>query len=268
MLDEFGKKFKLYGIAGGNTGMQMGGWFRKEIKTVDDFKGLKMRIGGWAGKTRVQARRRSAADRRRRHLSGAGEGHHRRHRVGRSVRRREARLLQGRQILLLSGLVGGRHGATLLRSTAKSGMHCRRPTSRCSPWRAATPTWTCRRSYDARNPQALKRLVANGAQLRPFSQQVMEACLKASNEVNAETSAANADFKKIYEFADGIPQRRISVVAGRGIHLRDLHDPHPPEGVRQIQTPIGGWPSASPFFGAPGDPSPTYNFDRSGADWI
>ena len=29
----------------------MGGWFHKEIKTVDDFKGLKMRIGGWAGKT-------------------------------------------------------------------------------------------------------------------------------------------------------------------------------------------------------------------------
>ena len=35
----------------GNTGTQMGGWFRKEIKTVDDLKGLKMRIGGWAGKT-------------------------------------------------------------------------------------------------------------------------------------------------------------------------------------------------------------------------
>ena len=53
--------------------------------------------------------------------------------------------------------------------------------------------------YDARNPQALKRLVAAGTQLRPFTQEVMEACLKASNEVNAETSAVNADFKKIYE---------------------------------------------------------------------
>ena len=51
--------------------------------------------------------------------------------------------------------------------------------------------------YDARNPQALKRLVANGVQLRPFSQPIMEACLKASNEVNAETSATNADFKKV-----------------------------------------------------------------------
>ena len=53
--------------------------------------------------------------------------------------------------------------------------------------------------YDARNPQALKRLVANGVQLRPFSQSVMEGCLKASNEVNAETSATNADYKKIWD---------------------------------------------------------------------
>ena len=37
-----------------------------------------------------------------------------------------------------------------------------------------------------------------GHMLRPFSQAIMEACLKASNEVNAETSAANPDFKKIY----------------------------------------------------------------------
>ena len=53
--------------------------------------------------------------------------------------------------------------------------------------------------YDARNPQALKRLVANGTQLRPFSQSVMEACLKASNEVNTETSAVNADYKKVWD---------------------------------------------------------------------
>ncbi len=53
--------------------------------------------------------------------------------------------------------------------------------------------------YDARNPLALKRLVSNGVQLRPFTQGVMEACLKASNEVNAETSATNADYKKVWD---------------------------------------------------------------------
>ena len=52
--------------------------------------------------------------------------------------------------------------------------------------------------YDARNPAALKRLVAAGTQLRPFSQPIMEACLKASSEVNAEASAENPDYKKIW----------------------------------------------------------------------
>ncbi len=42
-------KHKVYSFPGGNTGNQMGGWFRKEIKTVDDLKGLKMRIPGFAG---------------------------------------------------------------------------------------------------------------------------------------------------------------------------------------------------------------------------
>ena len=43
-------KFGVYSFPGGNTGVQMGGWFRKEIKSVKDLKGLKMRIPGFAGK--------------------------------------------------------------------------------------------------------------------------------------------------------------------------------------------------------------------------
>jgi TRAP-type mannitol/chloroaromatic compound transport system substrate-binding protein len=42
-------KYGIMSFPGGNTGNQMGGWFRKEIKTVDDLKGLKMRIPGFAG---------------------------------------------------------------------------------------------------------------------------------------------------------------------------------------------------------------------------
>src|SRR5690349_19832206 len=50
VLNEFYKKYNIRGLLAGNTGCQMGGWYRKEIKSVEDIKGLKMRIGGWAGK--------------------------------------------------------------------------------------------------------------------------------------------------------------------------------------------------------------------------
>ncbi|NKQ40553.1 MAG: TRAP transporter substrate-binding protein DctP [Sulfurovum sp.] len=48
-MKEVYDKFGIYNYPGGNTGNQMGGWFRKEIKTVEDLKGLKMRIPGLAG---------------------------------------------------------------------------------------------------------------------------------------------------------------------------------------------------------------------------
>src|SRR5215212_3232892 len=50
LMNDFYKKFNIYGIPAGNTGAQMGGWFRKEIKDVPDLSGLKMRIGGLAGR--------------------------------------------------------------------------------------------------------------------------------------------------------------------------------------------------------------------------
>ena len=57
--------------------------------------------------------------------------------------------------------------------------------------------------YDARNPAALRRLLGAGTQLRPYSQEILEAAYKATNEVYDEISAKNADFKKIYDSRDG-----------------------------------------------------------------
>ena len=49
LLRDVFKQYGMMNIPCGNTGVQMGGWYRKEIKTVADLKGLKMRIGGIGG---------------------------------------------------------------------------------------------------------------------------------------------------------------------------------------------------------------------------
>ncbi|RUZ87467.1 ABC transporter substrate-binding protein, partial [Mesorhizobium sp. M7A.F.Ca.US.003.02.2.1] len=57
--------------------------------------------------------------------------------------------------------------------------------------------------YDYLNPAAVKRLVAGGAKLRPFSQEIMAACFEKANEVYTEMEASNAPFKKIWESIKG-----------------------------------------------------------------
>ena len=54
LLNDFMKSYNVWGIPTGNTTCQMGGWFRKELKGVADMNGLKMRIGGFAG--RIQSK--------------------------------------------------------------------------------------------------------------------------------------------------------------------------------------------------------------------
>ncbi len=49
LWDELGAQANLKGLMCGNTGVQMGGWFRKEMNSADDFKGLKMRMPGLGG---------------------------------------------------------------------------------------------------------------------------------------------------------------------------------------------------------------------------
>ena len=63
---------------------------------------------------------------------------------------------------------------------------------------AETDTEMCAR-YDAKNPVALKQLLASGTKMLPFPKDVMEASYKAAMEYYAETSAANPEFKKVYD---------------------------------------------------------------------
>ena len=114
LMREFYAKYNIINLPGGNTGAQMGGWFRKEIKSVADLKGLKFRTNPLRRQGARALRRDPAIDPRRRHVPGAGKGHARRARMGRPVRRPEAGLQQGRAVLLLPRLVGRRPAARLL----------------------------------------------------------------------------------------------------------------------------------------------------------
>jgi TRAP-type mannitol/chloroaromatic compound transport system substrate-binding protein len=64
---------------------------------------------------------------------------------------------------------------------------------------AHTANTTMQAHYDMLNPAALRRLVKAGAILRPFSEQVLDACFKASNDTYAELSVTNPEFKKAYD---------------------------------------------------------------------
>ena len=200
LMNDFYKKFNIYGIPAGNTGAQMGGWFRKEIKEVCRPQRAQDADRRICRPRPVQARRRAAADRRRRHLSGAGERHDRCLRVGRPLRRREARLLRRwRQFYYYPGWW---EGGPMIHNFINIDKWNTLPPAYKSLVRTASSManeWMQAR-YDAHNPAALKRLVAAGAQLRPFSQPVMDASLQAPRSSSMPRfGKTNADFKKVLD---------------------------------------------------------------------
>jgi len=52
--------------------------------------------------------------------------------------------------------------------------------------------------YDARNPVALKQLVSTGTKLRPFTQDVMNAAFKSSQQIYSDLNNSNPEWKKVY----------------------------------------------------------------------
>ena len=85
LMREFYSNYGFTSFPMGNTGAQMGGWYRKEIKTVADMKGLKFRVGGFAGKVTVASWHRVPEHPGWRDLPGARKGHDRRCRMGGTV---------------------------------------------------------------------------------------------------------------------------------------------------------------------------------------
>ena len=79
--------------------------------------------------------------------------------------------------------------------------------------------------YDQVNPPALKKLLAGGTKLHAFSPEIMQASFKSAMELYAEISKTNANFKKVYASLTDFANDNLSMVAGRGAQLRQLHGP-------------------------------------------
>src|ERR1700756_1871529 len=198
LLDDFAATFNNKCLLMGNTGTQMGGWFRKEINAVEDLNGLKMRIGGWAGRTvaklGVVPQQLAGGDIYPALEKGTID-------AAEWVGPYDDEKLGFYKIAKYYYYPGWWEGGTALHFYINTEKWDALPKAYQSLLTIAAgyANLDVQARYDSRNPQAIKRLVANGTILRPFSQAIMEACLKASNEVNAETSAVNPDFKKILD---------------------------------------------------------------------
>jgi len=198
LMNEFFKQYNIYSLPAGNTACQMGGWFRKEIKTVDDLKGLKFRIGGFAGqvlqKLGVVPQQIAGGEIYPALEKGTID-------AAEWVGPYDDEKLGFQKVARYYYYPGWWEGGTMIHVFFNINAWNQLPPAYKAALTAACQAanmWMLSK-YDASNPGALKRLVAGGAQLRPFTGPVLEACWNASNEVYAEVSAKNPAFKKIYD---------------------------------------------------------------------
>lgn len=188
----------IYALPAGNTGCQMGGFFRKEIKGIGDFKGLRFRINGLAGKTleklgcipTAAARAQIAGDLADGRLDAAAW-----------VSPYDDEKLKLTKMAPWYYYPGWWLGSMVVHIAINLPKWNALPKSYQAVLRAAAELANADMlaKYDGLNPSALKHLVAAGARLRPFPQDVLEACYQAANEVYAEIAGANAKFRSAYE---------------------------------------------------------------------
>ncbi|CAN5171817.1 TRAP transporter substrate-binding protein [soil metagenome] len=198
LMREFYRGYNIINFLGGNTGAQMGGWYRKEIKGIADIKGMKMRMGGFAG--RVFER-----------MGGVPQA------------------LPGGEIYqaLEKGTIDAAEWVGPY-DDLKLGFNKVAPNYYYPAWfeggpqvdffintkafDALTPEYKAiveaasaiahvdmLAKYDARNPPALRQLVAGGTKLFRFPKDVLDVAFKESMAIYSELSAKNANWKKVYE---------------------------------------------------------------------
>ncbi|HET6264522.1 MAG TPA: TRAP transporter substrate-binding protein [Usitatibacter sp.] len=198
LFRDFYKGYNIYNMPSGNTGAQMGGWYRKEIKTVADLKGLKMRIGGFAGKVLeklgVVPQQIAGGDIYPALEKGTLD-------AAEWVGPYDDEKLGFNKVAKYYYYPGFWEGGPQLSTLVNLGEWNKLPKEYQNIMEAAcweANTWMVAK-YDAQNPAALKKLVGGGTQLRPFSREILTAAYKASLEVYKEASDKSPAFKKIYE---------------------------------------------------------------------
>ncbi|MEO7851245.1 MAG: TRAP transporter substrate-binding protein [Rubrivivax sp.] len=198
LLREFYAKANIVNFPMGNTGAQMGGWYRKEIKSVADLKGLKFRAGGFAGKVleRIgvvpqnipggeiyQALEKGTID--------AAEW----------VGPYDDQKLGFNKVAPFYYYPGWWEGGPQLSLYVNQKSY----DSLTPEYKAMIASASAMAGgdmmakYDYRNPAALKQLVAGGAKVLRFPKDVMDASFKSAMEVYAELNASNPAWKKIYD---------------------------------------------------------------------
>jgi TRAP-type mannitol/chloroaromatic compound transport system substrate-binding protein len=198
LLRDFYKGYNIYNIPCGNTGAQMGGWFRKEMKSPADWKGLKMRIGGFAGT--VIARLGAVPQQ-----LGAGDIYPALEKgtidAAEWVGPYDDEKLGFNKVCKYYYYPGWWEGGPELDTFVNISEWQKLPKEYQNILEAAcweSHSWMLAK-YDAQNPAALRRLVAGGTQLRQFSRDNLVASYKAAMEVYKEASEKSPAFKKIYE---------------------------------------------------------------------
>jgi len=198
LLNEFYATQNMIAFPAGNTGAQMGGWFRKEINTVEDLQGLKFRIGGWGGriiaKVGVVPQGIPGGDIYPALEKGAIDG-------AEFVGPYDDQKLGFNKVAQYYYYPGWWEGGVCLQNMINLEKWNELPKMYQGVVKAASALANdvMMARYDTLNPKALKELAASGTQLRPFSQPILEACFDAANEVYAEETAKNPAFKKVFD---------------------------------------------------------------------
>ena len=197
LMREFFKDYNIVNFPGGNTGTQMGGWFRKEIKSLADLKGLKMRIPGLGGE--IMARLGAVPQT----LAG-GDIYPALERGALDATEwigpYDDEKLGFHKVAKHYYYPGWWEGGPQLSLYVNMKKWQELPPAYQAAFEAAAAEINALMlaEYDARNPLALMRLIRQGVKLHPFPQDIMIAARKAAYALYEDEAAKNPDFKKIY----------------------------------------------------------------------